>query len=275
MSDSEHILVLVAGAAGRMGKEVIRAVWEAPDMEIVGAVDVHGVGEDAGKLAGIGDIGVPILSDIQSAIAARRPDVCVDFTVAGAAEHGIDLCARSSIPCVSGATGLARPALEAAGAQAEANGVGILVAPNFAIGAVLMMRFAAEAARYMPDAEIIELHHENKLDAPSGTALLTADRIAQSRRVAGAAPRPAPAGEIEKVPGARGARGERTGGVPIHSVRLPGFVAHQEVILGGVGQILTIRHDSTDRRSFMPGVLLAIRRVRELKGLVFGLESVM
>ena len=138
-----------------------------------------------------------------------------------------------------------------------------------------MMQFAAQAAKYLPDVEILELHHEKKLDSPSGTALLTAQKIAQARTEAQSRPQPIPAGLVEKAPGARGARSEATGDVPIHSVRLPGFVAHQEVIFGGVGQILTLRHDSTDRRSFMPGVVLAIRNVRRLNGLVVGLESLL
>jgi 4-hydroxy-tetrahydrodipicolinate reductase len=244
-------------------------------MEIAGAVDAHRTGEDAGSVACIGEIRIPIVADIADAFAQCRPDVFVDFTVAGSAERGIDFCVRAGVPCVVGTTGLSRPVLEALGAEALARGIGILLAPNFAIGAVLMMRFAAQAARYLPDAEVIELHHENKLDAPSGTALLTAERIAQSRHDAGAEPRPVPRGEVEKVAGARGARAEQTGHVPIHSVRLPGFVAHQEVIFGGLGQVLTIRHDSMDRRSFMPGILLGIRRAHTLRGLVVGLEEVM
>src|SRR5581483_7750349 len=140
---------------------------------------------------------------------------------------------------------------------------------------VLMMQFAAQAARYLPDVEIIELHHEKKLDSPSGTALLTAQKIAEARREAQIVPQPQPSGLIEKAKGARGARGAETGDIPIHSVRLPGFVAHQEVIFGGPGQILTLRHDSTDRRSFMPGVILAIRKVRSLNGLVVGLENLL
>jgi len=176
---------------------------------------------------------------------------------------------------VVGTTGLSPADLEEIDRSARAKCLGAFIAPNFALGAVLMMQFAAQAARHLPDVEIIELHHEKKLDSPSGTALLTAQRIAEARREAQAVPIPAPSGRVEKAPGARGAQNAATGEVPIHSVRLPGFVAHQEVIFGGPGQILTLRHDSTDRRSFMPGVLLAIRRVRGLSGLVVGLEHLL
>ena len=174
-----------------------------------------------------------------------------------------------------GTTGLNPKDLAELSELSEAAATPVFIAPNFAIGAVLMMQFAAAAAKFMPDVEIIELHHDKKLDSPSGTALLTAQRIGEAREAAGVTPTPIPDGLIEKSPGARGARAENTGDVPVHSVRLQGFVAHQEVIFGGPGQVLTIRHDSIDRKSFMPGVVLAARKVRSLKGVVIGLEAVM
>ena len=176
---------------------------------------------------------------------------------------------------VVGTTGLGADAISELYEKSKSRGVGVFIAPNFAIGAVLMMQFAAQAAKYMPDVQIIELHHEKKLDSPSGTALLTAQKIAAARHESGAAPLELPENRVEKSPGALGARDDGTGDIPIHSVRLPGFVAHQEVIFGGVGQTLTLRHDSLDRRSFMPGVILAVRKVQSLRGVVIGLEKLL
>ncbi len=217
------IRVGVAGAGGRMGSTACAAIAGADDLELTGRADpVLGVELDS------------ILSDC---------DVVVDFTTPGTALQNALACLRAGVHVVIGTTGFDVAALEG---QAGAN---VFIAPNFAIGAVLMMRFAAEAARHMPAAEIIELHHDRKLDAPSGTAARTAELMAA------ASGRPAP---------------------PIHSIRLPGLVAHQEVILGDVGQTLTIRHDSVDRESFMPGLLLAIRRVGSLqRSPVVGLEHLL
>ena len=218
------IRVAVAGAAGRMGQTVCRAVESAGDLELTGRAD-------------------PAL---QTPVADVLPaaDVLVDFTVPTSAVANARLATEAGVHVVIGTTGFDPAELE------DATGANIFVAPNFAIGAVLMMQFAVQAARHMTKAEIIELHHETKVDAPSGTAARTAALMAQASPT-GATP-------------------------PIHSVRLPGLVAHQEVILGDVGQTLTIRHDSTDRQSFMPGVLLAIRRVRSLSGSpVVGLEKLL
>lgn len=266
------IRVMVCGAAGRMGREVVRAVTEAEDMQLVCAVDIHHVGEDAGALAGMETQGVPIVSDVHTAIAQGQPEVMVDFSVHSAVLPNATAALKAGVSPVIGTTGLSSGELAEIERTAQEQGVGAFLAPNFAIGAVLMMRFCAQAARYFPDVEIIELHHEQKIDAPSGTAMLTAQRIAEARRSAETAPTPPPEGAFEKAPGARGGLVE---GVRVHSVRLPGFVAHQEVIFGGLGQTLSLRHDSLDRRSFMPGVLLAIRKVRSLHGLVVGLENLL
>jgi 4-hydroxy-tetrahydrodipicolinate reductase len=271
----ETIRVAVCGAAGRMGREVVRAVTEAEGMNVVAAVDRREVGQDAGELAGVGRRGVGIESDLQSALERWKPRVLVDFTLPDSVMGNVRGALARGVSPVVGTTGLTPDDLAEIDRLAKEKSVGAFVAPNFAIGAVLMMQFAAQAARYLPDVEIIELHHEKKLDSPSGTALLTAQKIAQARQEAHAAPQPTPSGLVEKAPGARGARSEATGDVPVHSVRLPGFVAHQEVIFGGVGQILALRHDSTDRRSFMPGVVLAIRKVLSLNGLVIGLEHLL
>jgi 4-hydroxy-tetrahydrodipicolinate reductase len=262
------VRVMVAGAAGRMGREVVRAVLGDPETALVAAVDVSEVGRDAGELAGRAAAGVPVQADLAAAIAAARPDVMVDFTRAEVAYRNALAALRAGVSPVVGTTGMSPDQLAEIGRAASAAGVGAVVAPNFAIGAVLMMRFAAEAARYLPDVEIIELHHERKVDAPSGTAIKTAEMIAAARSGSGA---PRPVQEI-KLPGARGGDFD---GIPVHSVRLPGYVAHQEVIFGGLGQTLSIRHDSIDRTSFMPGVLLAVKAVRARTGLVYGLEHLL
>ncbi|HLJ54866.1 MAG TPA: 4-hydroxy-tetrahydrodipicolinate reductase [Chthonomonadaceae bacterium] len=267
--------VAVAGAAGRMGREVVRAVAEAEGLALAAAIDVQQTGADAGALAGVGPLGVAIEGDLAAALDRTRPSVLVDFTLPDGVLNNLRIAVERGVSVVVGTTGLSAAGLTEIDRAARERCVGVFVAPNFAIGAVLMMQFAAQAAKYLPDVEIIELHHEKKLDSPSGTALLTARRIGEARRAAGVTPNAPPSGLVEKAAGARGAREETTGDVTIHSVRLPGFVAHQEVIFGGVGQILTLRHDSIDRRSFMPGVILAVRKVGSLRGVVVGLENLL
>jgi len=262
------VRILVAGAAGRMGREVVRAVAGDPDTELVGAVDVSQTGADAGELAGVGARGIPIRPDLAAALRDTHAEVVVDFTRAEAAFANAKVALAAGVSPVIGTTGMPPEQIGELGRRAEEKGVGAVVAPNFALGAVLLMRFAAQAARYMPEVEIIELHHEKKVDAPSGTALKTAEMI-RAARAAERLPRP---DEEVKLPGSRGGDWD---GIRIHSVRLPGYVAHQEVIFGGVGQTLTLRHDSIDRASFMPGVLMACKRVRGLKRLVHGLENLL
>jgi len=263
------IRVAVTGAAGRMGTEVVRAVWRAEDLMLVAAVDVRRVNTDAGVLAGLGEIGVPVREDLEGVLDEVRPDVLVDFTAATAAVQNARLALGKGVRPVVGTTGIPAAELEELRRLSATVGVGAVVAPNFALGAVLMMRFAAEAARFFPQVEIIELHHDQKIDAPSGTALKTAELLAEVR---GDFRQGLPTEEL-KLPGVRG--GTYDGGIRIHSVRLPGLVAHQEVIFGGTGQTLTIRHDSTSRESFMPGVLLAVRKVMDLRGLVYGLDRLL
>ncbi|WP_283134346.1 4-hydroxy-tetrahydrodipicolinate reductase [Rhizohabitans arisaemae] len=242
------IRVGVLGARGRMGAEVCRAVEAAPDMELVAQVDA-------------GDAREPLAS----------ADVVVDFTEPGVVMDNLQWCIGKGLHTVVGTTGFDARRLETvAGWLAEHPGVSSLIAPNFGIGAVLMMGFAQKAARYFDSVEIIELHHPNKVDAPSGTATRTAELIAQARRVAGVGT--SPDATTAELPGARGAD---VAGVRVHAVRLAGLIAHQEVLLGGHGETLTIRHDSMDRSSFMPGVLLGVRRVTEVPGLTVGLESLL
>ncbi|HOJ21024.1 MAG TPA: 4-hydroxy-tetrahydrodipicolinate reductase [Armatimonadota bacterium] len=266
----QPIRVLVRGAHGRMGREVVKAVMAEPDLRLVGAIDRVGVGEDAGRVAGTREAGVAIRppEELEAVLEATDPEVAVDFTKGPEALELFRAAVPRNTSPVVGTTGMADEALAEARALCEQHSVGALIAPNFAIGAVLMMKFAQEAAKYLGDVEIIELHHERKMDAPSGTAKRTAQLIAEAR-TAQRAERPA---TLDEAPGARGTEQH---GVPIHSVRLPGLVAHQEVLFGGVGQMLTIRHDSIDRTSFMPGVVLAIRRIRGHKGLLVGLENLL
>ncbi len=251
-----------------MGRAAVRAIAREDDLTLVGALGRHtGIGRDAGEVAGAGVLGVEVALDVERVFRAGL-DVLVDFSPGAAAVEHARAAIPSGVSPVIGGTGLTTDQINELSSLCDARGVGAVIAPNFAIGAVLMMEFARQAARYLPHAEIIELHHDRKRDAPSGTAVKTAALIAQVR---GDAPPPAVA-EEEMVPGARGGR---SAGVRVHSVRLPGLVAHQEVIFGGPGQTLTLRHDSISEESFMPGLLLAVRRVRALPGLVYGLEKLL
>lgn len=260
--------VAVSGAAGRMGRAAVRAVAREPDMRLVAALGrERSIGLDAGEAAGAGRLGVLITAALPEILAAG-PDVLVEFAPGRVAADHARAALEAGVRPVVGSTGIPDDEVEQIGRLAEERGTGAVIAPNFALGAVLMMEFARSAARFFPHAEVIELHHDRKRDAPSGTALRTARLIAQAR---GDPPVPA-VQEEEFLPGARGAAGE---GVRVHSVRLPGLNAHQEVIFGGPGQTLTIRHDSLGEESFMPGLLLAIRRVGDLRGLVRGLEHLL
>jgi len=259
--------VVVSGASGRMGREVVRAVAAEKDLVLAGAVDVSLIGEDSGVLAGIGPNGVPVTGDLRALLEETRPDVMVDFTAPNAVAKNVLCALDAGVRPVVGTTGMAPEDLKRIMELAQEKGIGGLVAPNFAIGAVLMMRFAAMAARFFPAVEIIELHHDHKLDAPSGTAMQTAEMIAAVREDL----RANTGREEVKLEGARG--GEYRGGLRVHSIRLPGLVAHQEVLFGGQGQTLSIRHDSITRESFMPGVILAIRRVMGLDRIVYGLDK--
>ena len=218
------IKVLVNGAKGKMGAETVKAISKENDLELVGQTD-------------LGD-------NLAETIKKTNAEVVVDFTLPEVALKNVKTILNSKAHAVVGTTGLTEANLNELKKLCEKNGVNCLVAPNFAIGAVLMMRFAKEAIKYMPSAEIIELHHDKKLDKPSGTAIKTAALMGKKD-------------------------------IPIHSVRLPGLVAHQEVLFGGVGQTLSIRHDSISRESFMPGIVMAVKKIKKLKGLVYGLENLL
>lgn len=260
--------IVVIGAGGKMGREVVKAVHAAEDMELVGAVDLGYAGEDAGVLAGIGPVGVRVRGSLQEALVEDRPTAVVDFTRPTSVFENVVTAVEHRVHAVVGTTGLSTDEWQKIDKLAVEHGVGVIHAPNFAIGAILMMRFAQEAARFFDRVEIIEMHHDQKADAPSGTALYTAELIREVLQ-------DAPAKAVEEVELVKGARGGDADGVHIHSVRLPGLVAHQEVILGAPGQTLTIRHDSLHRESFMPGVLTALRRVHEVRGVLIGLERLL
>ncbi len=262
------IKVAVTGAAGNMGKEVLRSVCAEPELALAAAIDSKGDGSDAGLTAGLGPVGVPLEADLAAVLQRTRPDVMIDFTSPHSVLRNIETAFSLGVRPVVGTTGITEADLEKIRGWSDRAGLPAVIAPNFAIGAVLMMLFAARAARYLPEAEIIELHHEKKIDAPSGTAIKTAEMIIKAR---GDTTRRA-VDELEKVKGARGGEME---GVRLHSVRLPGFVAHQEVIFGGLGQSLTIRHDSFSRTSFMPGVIMAVKAVISQRGVVYGLENLL
>ena len=262
------IKVVVAGALGRMGQEACKAVLKAEGMELVGAVDTRESGSSLGTHLGIANLDVKISDNLEKTLQEQKPDVLIDFTRPGVVQGNIEIALKNGVRPVVGTTGMSPKEIEGFQDLAAANQVGALIVPNFAIGALLMIKFAAEAAKYFPHVEIIELHHDQKMDAPSGTAIKTAEAITAVR---GNMPQGMPS-ELEKIEGSRGGNYE---GMRIHSVRLPGFVAHQEVILGSVGQTLTIRHDSISRESFMPGLLLAVRKVMSLKYLVYGLENLL
>lgn len=265
---ADRIKVIVAGALGKMGMETARAVYNDPELELVGLMDVRAKGELFGDIAGMKELKLPINNDLDRLIESTRPDVMVDFTNPQAVYNNSKTAIQQKVVSIVGTTGLNEVELRQLEKMALEKNIGVAVIPNFALGAVLMMKLAQEAAQYFPDVEIIELHHDQKLDAPSGTAIKTAEMITANRKQVPANNSRA----FEKIPGARG--GE-VNGIRIHSVRLPGFVAHQEVIFGGIGQSLSIRHDSYDRVGFMPGVIMTIKKMMNTTGLVYGLEKLM
>ena len=250
-----------------MGQAVLKAVQEADGLELVGAIDIKG-GADTGALVGLPANGILVETDLEALLERKNPEVMVDFTRPDVVFGNVMTALKHGTSPVVGTTGLSDEQKAEIAKAAEENNTPAFIAPNFAIGAVLLMLMSRQAAKYMPDVEIIELHHDKKLDAPSGTAIQTAAMIAEVRKEH----KQGNPDEFEKLKGARGADYE---GMHIHSVRLPGYVAHQEVIFGGLGQTLTIRHDSLNRESFMPGVVLAAKKVRSLKGLTVGLDKLL
>jgi len=261
----EPIKVVVYGASGRMGQEVVKAVCQEPETQLAGAVELQAPGDCLTLPDGSGT--VPFSADLDSILSSCRPDVLVDFTIAKATMPAVRAAAEHGVSMVIGTTGLSADDIGEIERLAVAHRIGVVVAPNFALGAVLMIHLARIAGKYLDYAEIIELHHERKVDAPSGTALSTARDMAAAR----GRPFLQPAGKGE----APASRGQSVEGVAIHSVRLPGLMAHQEVVLGGQGQTLSIRHDTINRECYMPGVILAIKEVVKRQGLIYGLDNLL
>lgn len=247
---SKRIKVAVLGAAGRMGSHVVAAVNSAPDLELVAEIDA----EDG----------------VAAKIATCGADVAVDFTVPSATEANVLALIDAGIHAVVGTTGWTDESLARLEERLSGTEVGVLIAPNFSLSAVLAMSFARQAARWFESAEVIEMHHPDKVDAPSGTAVHTAQLISQARAEAQMAPMPD--ATTTEVPGARGAE---VSGIPVHSVRLRGLVAHEEILFGGPGEQLVIRTDSFDRISFMPGVVAAVREIAKKPGLTVGLDQLL
>ncbi|MBD0344187.1 MAG: 4-hydroxy-tetrahydrodipicolinate reductase [Coleofasciculus sp. Co-bin14] len=275
MSNQSPIPVVVNGAAGKMGREVIKAVSQAEDMTLVGAIDRNPqyLGQDAGEVAGCGPVEIPILNDLQATLVLATQEqvqgVMIDFTHPSGVYENVRAAIAYGVRPVIGTTGLNPEQIQDLADFAEKASTGCLIIPNFSIGMVLLQQAAIQASQHFDHVEIIELHHNQKADAPSGTAIQTAQLLAEL----GKTYNPPLVQETEKLSGARGSVAEE--GIRIHSVRLPGLIAHQEVIFGAPGQIYTLRHDTSDRSCYMPGVLLAIRKVTQLKSLVYGLEKIL
>lgn len=264
-SDRMSKEILVVGATGKMGQEVVKMIAEQEDFNLVGAVDISQVGQDINTLVGVDAPAVEISDNLADTIEAKQPNVIIDFTNPTVVMDNIRLAMEKGVDIVVGATGITEVDLAEIREKNKEAKNKVIIAPNFAIGAILMMEFAKKAAKFMDNVEIIELHHDKKIDAPSGTAIKTAELISENladdRK------------EIEQIEKLAGARGANKDNIHIHSLRLPGLVAHQEVIFGGLGQTLTIRHDSINRQSFMPGVELAVRKLDEVEGVVYGLDN--
>ncbi|MEM8673313.1 MAG: 4-hydroxy-tetrahydrodipicolinate reductase [Cyanobacteria bacterium P01_G01_bin.67] len=275
MTDKSPIPVVVNGALGQMGREVIKAVSQAEDMMLVGAVDLNPeyLGQDIGEIIGIGALEVPILNDLQSVLVLATQEkvqgVMVDFTHPDSVYENTRSAIAYGVRPVVGTTGLSDKQLQDLSEFADKASTGTLIIPNFSIGIVLLQQAALTASQYFDHVEIIELHHDRKADAPSGTAIKTAQMLSEM----GKSFNPPKVASQETMTGARGATAATN--IPIHSIRLPGLIAHQEVLFGAPGQLYTLRHDTSDRSCYMPGVLLSIRKVTELTSLIYGLEKIL
>ncbi|NES24781.1 MAG: 4-hydroxy-tetrahydrodipicolinate reductase [Symploca sp. SIO3E6] len=275
MSNQSSIPVVVNGACGKMGREVIKAVSSASDMTLIGAIDNNPdyLGQDVGEVVGCGPVEIPVLNDLQATLVLATQEetqgVMVDFTHPNSVYDNVRSAIAYGVRPVVGTTGLSSEEIQELADFAEKASTGCLIIPNFSIGMALLQQAAVQASQYFDHVEIIELHHNQKADAPSGTAIQTAQQMAGLGKTYNSPL----VEETEKLAGARGSIADDN--IRIHSVRLPGFIAHEEVIFGSPGQIYTLRHDTTDRSSFMPGVLLAIRKITQLKSLLYGLEKIL
>jgi 4-hydroxy-tetrahydrodipicolinate reductase len=275
MMNSQPIPVVVNGATGKMGRETIKAISQAEDMTLIGAIarNPENLGKDIGEIAGCGVLEVLVTSDLEGTLAfasqQKQLPVMVDFTHPDRVYDQIRSAIAYGVRPVVGTTGLTGQQLQDLAEFADKASMGGLVIPNFSIGMVLMQQAAVQASKFYDHVEIIELHHNQKADAPSGTSLQTAQILAEM----GKPFNPPRVSEKEHLPGSRG--GQAPEGIRIHSIRLPGLIAHQEIIFGAPGEIYTLRHDTSDRACYMPGVLLAIRKVLELKALIYGLDKIL
>jgi len=266
--NERNIRVAVAGAGGRMGREVVKTVLQEGDFELAAAVSPSSKGRDAGELVGFPACGVVVGDDLAEALEHAEADVLVDFTTPQLAVRHARIAIERGVRPVMGTTGFTPDDVRELDELCRARGIGGLIAPNFSVGAILMMKFAREAAKYFPHLEIIEYHGDQKLDAPSGTAMKTAELIAETRPEL----RQGNPNEHETLEGARGGYYQ---GFRIHSVRLPGVFAQQEVVFGAFGQTLRIRHDSFDRAGYMSGVSEAVRKIMDRTGMIYGFEHLM
>jgi 4-hydroxy-tetrahydrodipicolinate reductase len=264
----DPIRVLVTGVCGRMGATVAQTIHDAPDLLLVGGVDPAGVGHSLKEFVPGLPEDQPISGHLSGAIEDCEPDVLVDFTSPKVVMGNLETALSAGVACVVGTTGFSETDLQVVARMCETKGTPAIIAPNFSLGAVMMMLFSARAAKVFDYAEIIEYHHEAKKDSPSGTAVKTAEMMAAARGEAFQEPPT----ELERVPGCRGGVGS---GIHIHAVRMQGYVANQEVLFGGRVETLKIAHVTTSRESFMPGVALAVRKVKEQTGLVYGLEHLL
>lgn len=277
-SASAPIPVVVNGALGKMGRAIVKAVAAADDMTLVGAIDRNPefIGEDIGEVIGVGPLEVPVLNELEAILVTAQNEaaqggsaVMVDVTHPDGVYKSVRAALAYGVRPVVGTTGMSDKQIKDLAEFADKASTGCLLIPNFSIGMVLLQQAALQASAYFDHVEIIELHHNQKADAPSGTAVKTAQMLAEMNKTFNAPE----VEETEKMAGARGCQTEE--GVRIHSVRLPGLIAHQEVIFGAAGQSYTLRHDTSDRVCYMPGVLLSIRRVLPLKSLVYGLDKIL
>lgn len=261
------IKIVVAGARGKMGSEAVQMVLNEPGFDLVGAVDLHDNHKMMTEIDGMPDVNVRLFEDMSECLQETKPDVLVDLTAPEVGKRHMKIALEHGVRPVVGTTGFTEEDVVQLTELAEREKTGAIIAPNFAIGAVLLMKFSQMAAKYLADVEIIEQHHDRKLDAPSGTAVKTAQMISEVRD----SRKQGHPDEKETISGARGAEID---GMHIHSVRLPGLIAHQEVIFGGEGQSLTMRHDSYHRSSFMPGIKLAVNHVIGISTLIYGLDQI-
>jgi 4-hydroxy-tetrahydrodipicolinate reductase len=260
--DAEKLRVILSGACGRMGRMIAADFLTSGRVELSAVLDTVKLGEDIGAIVGLEESGLKIVPTLDAALESGGADVFLDFSTLEASLHNLPAALKSGLNCVVGVTGFTDGDIEKLKAYCHESGRVLWVVPNFSLGVNLMMEFAKRAAKYLPDCEIVEMHHDGKRDAPSGTALKTARDLHQA------------AGAAKPQPGAAPSRGLDVGGVMIHSVRLPGLLAHQEIIFGGRGEVLTIRHDTLSRESFLPGIYMALDKILEKEGFIFGLEGV-